>query len=65
MHQFKVGDQVFPKQNQQLPAFTVLRAGPVIITVCVGTHRELVHYADLIARDPAVSYEPAGYYRFQ
>ena len=62
MHAFALGDQVFPRRSQQLPAYTVVGVGPVMITVRIGrTMRELIHYLDLVQRDPAVQYQEKGY----
>lgn len=62
MHNFQPGDQVFPKWSQYLPAFTVIKAGPVMITIAVKDGvKELMHHADLVLRDPAANYGTAPY----
>ena len=62
MHKFKRGDEVFPKWSQRLPSYHVAQAGPVMITIVdAGGNAERMHFADLVARDPATSYDSPRY----
>lgn len=62
MTTFKLGDQVFPKWSQRLPAFTVVRVGAVTVTVMDdGGNREIMHIDDIVARDPAAHYDQPRY----
>lgn len=62
MTTFKLGDQVFPKWSQRLPAFTVVRVGAVTVTVMDdGGNREIMHIYDIVARDPAAHYDQPRY----
>jgi hypothetical protein len=59
---FTVGQEVFPKWSQRLPAFTVVRVGAVSITLMDdGGNREIMHTDDIVARDPAAHYEAPRY----
>jgi hypothetical protein len=59
---FAVGQQVFPKWSQRLPAFTVTRVGAVTVTIVDdGGNREIMHKDDIVARDPAAHYESPRY----
>jgi hypothetical protein len=59
---FTVGQEVFPKWSQRLPAFTVARVGAVMITLMDdGGNRETMHRDDIVARDPAVVYSAPRY----
>jgi len=59
---FKVGDQVFPKWSQYLPAFRVSQVGPVTVTIVDDWgNRAVMHQDDLVARDPAVHYDQPRY----
>jgi len=59
---FTVGQQVFPKWSQRLPAFTVTRVGAVTVTMVDDCgNREIMHRDDIVARDPAVTYQAPRY----
>jgi hypothetical protein len=59
---FTVGQQVFPKWSQRLPAFTVTRVGAVTVTIVYdGGNREIMHKDDIVARDPAAVYSAPRY----
>ena len=59
---FTVGQEVFPKWSQRLPAFRVSKIGAIMITmVDDGGNREIMHRDDIIARDPAAHYERPRY----
>lgn len=58
----KVGQEVFPRWSQFLPAFIVSRADAVMITVVdKWGNREFLHRNDVVVRDPAVEYPKLGY----
>jgi hypothetical protein len=62
MNQFTVGQEVFPKWSQHLPAFTVVRVGAVTVTIVDdGGNREIMHIDDIVARDPAAHYDHPRY----
>lgn len=62
MVQFTVGDQVFPRWSQYLPAFRVSRVGEVTVTIVdEWGNKEVIHKDDLVARDPAASYDRPRY----
>jgi hypothetical protein len=59
---FTVGQQVFPKWSQRLPAFTVVRVGAVTVTLLDdGGNRAIMHKYDIVARDPAADYDRPRY----
>ena len=59
---FTVGQQVFPKWSQRLPAFRVSKIGAIMITMVDECgNREIMHKDDIIARDPAAHYERPRY----
>ena len=59
---FTVGQEVFPKWSQRLPAFTVMRVGAIMVTLMDdGGNREIMHKDDIVARDPAVAYDQPRY----
>lgn len=59
---FKVGQEVFPKWSQRLPAFTVARVGAIMVTLVDECgNRAVMHKADIVVRDPAVTYEAPRY----
>ena len=61
LHSFTVGQPVFPRWSQCLPAFKVVRVGAVMLTVKpAGGTCELMHYKDLVVQDPAAAY-PQSY----
>lgn len=62
MKLFTVGDQVFPRWSQYLPAFRVSHVDYVMITIVdEWGNRELMHKDDLVPRGPAASYERPKY----
>lgn len=62
MSQFKVGQEVFPKWSQFLPAFKVSQVGAIMIAIVdEWGNKEVMHKDDIVARDPAVSYEAPRY----
>ena len=62
MSQFTVGDQVFPKWSQYLPAFKVSQVGAVMISIVdEWGNTAFMHKDDIVARDPAASYEAPRY----
>ena len=62
MHAFKRGDSVFPKWSQHLPAFTVVTAGAIMITlVDEWGNRDIMHHADIVLQDPGRAYDKPRY----
>lgn len=63
--QIKVGDSVFPKWSQFLPAFTVCGHVGIMLTIRdhLGNTQQL-HQDDVVMRDDAVQYTQLGYHVF-
>jgi hypothetical protein len=59
---FAIGQQVFPKWSQRLPAYTVARVGAIMVTLRDQQgYIEVMHKDDIVAQDPAVVYEEVKY----
>jgi len=59
---FEIGQEVFPKWSQRLPAFRVVRVGAIMVTLLNESgDREIMHKDDIVARDPAAHYDRPRY----